>query len=364
MDRLEKLASELMSTVPTDVIDGKVPAAIYGVGFLGHWAIPALSEVGITLSAAYDVNPARVGETVSGLPVRTADSIASDKPGFVFIGARHAVRSVRERLDLLGLASLSVDAFFAARQIAGFREFYDRLADDRSRAVLAAVLETMLTGDRWHVEPVFERDQYFALPHFCGIEKEIYVDAGAYVGDSVERFIWTHYGVFERVIAFEPGPRQFAALKTRSQRLVTEWAVDDSQIELVQAALGDFSGVACAGSQNGELTSLAVGSGSEKIRMIKLDDHLGGRRITFLKADVEGMELLLLRGAADSIRKYRPKLAICVYHYPTDILELSSYIESVAPTYQFALRHHSPQFLETVMYAWAAREEEQEVGPR
>ena len=354
MDRLEEMASELMATVPSDVIKGEVPVALYGVGFLGRWAMAALPDAGIQISAAYDGNPALAGESVLGVPVRAADDIAREGAPLIFIGARHAVPAVRARLEGLGKASVSTDAFFAAKDFAGFRQLNGRLADDRSRSVLAAVLEAMLTSDRVHLLPVFEKDQYFALPQFCGTEKEIYVDAGAYVGDSLERFIWTHYGVFEHAIAFEPGRRQFAALGIRSERLVTEWALDARQIELVPAALGVASAVEYAASHSGELTSLAVGGGTEEIRVVKLDDHLGGERITFLKADVEGMEMPLLRGAADSIRTFRPKLAICVYHYPTDMLMIYRYLQSLVPEYQFALRHHSPQFLETVLYAWVA----------
>ncbi|RYE53469.1 MAG: FkbM family methyltransferase, partial [Rhizobiaceae bacterium] len=232
--------------------------------------------------------------------------------------------------------------------------FDDRLDDIRSRAVLAGVLETMLTGDRAHLLPVFEKDQYFALPQYCGLEKEIYVDAGAYVGDSLERFVWTHYGVFEKAIAFEPGPRQFIALGNRTGRLLTEWALNADQIELVPAALGDRTGTEHAASQSGHMTSLAVGSGHEEIRIVRLDDHLAGSRISFLKADVEGMEMPLLEGAAETIRNYRPKLAICVYHYPTDIPVISRYLQSLVPDYRFALRHHSPQLMETVLYAWVA----------
>jgi FkbM family methyltransferase len=218
--------------------------------------------------------------------------------------------------------------------------------------VLSTVLETMLSGDRSHLADVFEKEQYFALPQFCGIEREVYVDAGAYVGDSLERFIWTHYGVFEKAIAFEPGPRQFRALQQRADRLTGEWALEPAQLDLVPAALGEQAGVEHAATQSGQMTSLAVGSGSEEIRITTLDDHLAGGRVSFLKADVEGMEMPLLRGAAESIRRHRPKLAICVYHYPTDIPVISRYLQSLVPDYRFALRHHSPQLMETVLYAW------------
>jgi FkbM family methyltransferase len=352
IDRLAERAERVLATVPAGVLSGDVPAALQGMGFLGRWAVTALPAAGIRLACGYDGNPALAGTMVEGLPVRHAESLAEDRPALVFVTARHAVRPVMARLEALGLAGLSADAFFVARDFARFRAIHAGLDDDRSRQVLEAVLEAMLTGDRAPLTTVFEKDQYFALPAFCGIEKEIYVDAGAYVGDSLERFVWTHYGVFEKAIAFEPGARQFASLKLRTERLVAEWALEAGQIELVPAALGNRAGAERAASQSGQMTSLALGSGTDEIRVARLDDHLAGRRISFLKADVEGMEVPLIDGAADTIRKHRPKLAICVYHYPTDIPVILHQLQSLVPDYRFALRHHSPQLMETVLYAW------------
>jgi hypothetical protein len=105
--------------------------------------------------------------------------------------------------------------------------------------------------------------------------------------------------------------------------------------------------------RNGQMTNLAIGAGDHAIRIESLDSYLDGQKITMLKADVEGMEMALLTGAAETIRTYRPKLAICVYHYPADIPVISAYLQSLVPSYRFALRHHSPQLMETVLYAWA-----------
>lgn len=329
--------------------------AIYGTGFLGVWACSWLNDNGFDLVACFDGSPERAGTQFHGLPVHAPEAIGEIGPELTLITARHAIGPVSARLEALGVASLSFDAFYAALHFEAFAAIHELLDDDRSRDVLRAVLAAMLTGEKHYCEAVFEKDQYFCLPRFCGIEKEVFVDAGAYVGDSVERFIWTHYGVFATIHAFEPGARQHRALKARSERLVEEWALDPETIVINRSGLGAGKTQMASASQSGQLQSLALATadaGPDTVPVISLDHYLDGAPASFIKADVEGMEMALLQGAAQTIVRCRPKLAICVYHYPSDIPQISSYLQSLVPDYRFALRHHSPQLMETVLYAW------------
>lgn len=329
--------------------------AIYGTGFLGAWACSWLKDNGFDLVACFDGNPDRAGSQFQGLPVHAPEAIGEIGPELTLITARHAIGPVTARLETLGVASLSFDAFYAALHFEGFAAVHELLDDERSRDVLRAVLAAMLTGEKSYCEAVFEKDQYFCLPRFCGVEKEIFIDAGAYVGDSVERFIWTHYGVFARIHAFEPGARQHRALKARTDRLVEEWALDPEAIVINRSGLGAGEAQMASASQSGQLQSLALGTagaGPGAVTVTSLDRYLDGAPASFIKADVEGMEMALLQGAAETIARCRPKLAICVYHYPSDIPQISSYLKSLVPDYRFALRHHSPQLMETVLYAW------------
>jgi hypothetical protein len=91
--------------------------------------------------------------------------------------------------------------------------------------------------------------------------------------------------------------------------------------------------------------------GTHIIDVSTLDDEIL-ERVTFIKMDIEGSELYALRGAEKIIRKYKPKLAICVYHKKEDIVEIPKFIMSLGLDYKLYIRHHQKcSGTETVLYA-------------
>ena len=68
--------------------------------------------------------------------------------------------------------------------------------------------------------------------------------------------------------------------------------------------------------------------------------------------DIEGAELETLKGAEQTIRRFRPKLAICLYHRPEDFVTIPRFLDRVLPQYQFAIGHFTIHAEETVLYAW------------
>ena len=67
--------------------------------------------------------------------------------------------------------------------------------------------------------------------------------------------------------------------------------------------------------------------------------------------DIEGAEYEALQGAEKTIRNCHPRLAISVYHKPSDILDIPSYLMTLDETYRFYIRHYSSWRWETVLYA-------------
>lgn len=63
-------------------------------------------------------------------------------------------------------------------------------------------------------------------------------------------------------------------------------------------------------------------------------------RVDYIKLDIEGAELDMLHGAAKTISRWKPKMAISAYHKPEDLWTLALYIKSIRPDYEFQFRHY------------------------
>lgn len=92
-------------------------------------------------------------------------------------------------------------------------------------------------------------------------------------------------------------------------------------------------------------------AGNISVKADSIDNRLRGRKATFIKMDVEGSELETLKGAEKTILKYRPKLAISLYHKDEDIVTIPIFLERLGLGYKYYLRHYQTRMCETVLYA-------------
>lgn len=92
----------------------------------------------------------------------------------------------------------------------------------------------------------------------------------------------------------------------------------------------------------------------QQVETVRLDDYVqdrGVKSVDFIKMDIEGAELKALQGAAETIKRFRPKLAIAAYHKVDDLATLPAYILSLDPGYTFYLDHFTSGLEETVLFA-------------
>lgn len=120
-----------------------------------------------------------------------------------------------------------------------------------------------------------------------------------------------------------------------------------------------MAGAACEADEK-KIQEVAEQSKSEEefstfiqtVNCIRLDDWFKENNVepTFIKMDIEGAEVGALKGAAEAIKRLKPKLAICLYHKLTDMWEVPLLIKSMVPEYKLYCRKHHIRN-EFVLYA-------------
>lgn len=169
-------------------------------------------------------------------------------------------------------------------------------------------------------------------------DNEYLVDAGAYKGDSIEKFIKAVNNQFGGIYSFElDGDIYQELVKTASN-------YDSEKIHLFQAGVGNKNEWIEYG--------YVAGKDKKKAQIVKLDDILKDKKVTLIKMDVETAELAALEGARKIIQSQKPKLAISAYHYLSDLWEVPQLIKSLEPKYKIFLRHHAPAVWDTDCYAY------------
>jgi FkbM family methyltransferase len=332
---------------------------LYGAGFVGSWAVGYFEQRGIPVHGFVDSDERKRGQTVEGKPIYCLSDFNPSQISKIIISSRHAVPAIKERLTQANSDPISVDAFVVHHE---YPKWGERVVewlshDDKSLGTFWAVLVSMLEGRTRALAPFADSRPFFDRFGFFNRDGEIFVDAGAYVGDSLERFIWSVNGVFREIHAFEPGKVQFKALGKRVNRLREEWAFPDEKVKLNNKALSATDKQLNLTDSDCLIQSRIVNYGlikdeqlSYKVEGITLDSYAKDCNVTFIKVDVEGQEKELLEGASNLITRCRPRIALSVYHFPTDIFELPDFIKCLNSEYQIALGHHSSQLMDTVLY--------------
>lgn len=268
--------------------------------------------------------------------------------GFPMLNCLQAVRALGLQPDIrvgdwLAPITTHIEEFFTVAS---------SLADPLSAETLYSVLLYHLETDREHLLAVHRPGEatYFRSGFFSLREREVYVDVGAFDGDSVQHFIRVAKGQFQRIHAFEPDPQNFPRLAA--------WHASQPQyagrIVLHQQAVGSARGTVALTSTGdaGACVPLAEGhAGNCTVDLVTLDEEIAGS-ISLLKLDVEGHELEVLRGSLRHLQRDHPRLALCAYHLPTDLTELPRFLRQLDAGYRLGLRHHSATRYDTVLYAF------------
>lgn len=233
---------------------------------------------------------------------------------------------------------------FISNNADNFQKVFDSLADKKSREVYQAVVNYWLCRDSSYLKPVSlpRNTQYFPDDIFQLSDHEVFVDGGAFNGDTIQEFIKHCHEKYKSIYGFEPDANNFKSLK--------HFAKLHDNTHAYQLGLSDCAKTVFFNSDSS--SSKVDENGHERIKTDSLDHVLENEvNITFLKMDIEGSECSALRGGENRIKRCKPKLAICTYHSISDMVNVPLLIKQIEPRYSLYFRHYTNGIVETVCYA-------------
>lgn len=250
--------------------------------------------------------------------------------------------------DILNLNHENVSHDFIHENSNKLQWFFDRLADDISQDSLIAFINQRISCKTDYCKNVFFENIYFLDSLINFSENEVFVDCGAYTGDSILSFLSNYrakgFKNPRKIYGLEPDGDNFSQLSEAINDFHFCQAVNAGAWN-VNTKISFLQGV-------GELSKIDFENKSDTIDVVTIDSLLDGAEATFIKMDIEGAELAALQGAENTIRNYKPKLAISLYHKPEDLIEIPFFLHELNPDYKFYLRCHQRYFsVDMVLYA-------------
>lgn len=346
---------------------------LFGAGNLGKKALSGLLGLGIKPLAFADNNPQIWGTEIEGIPVISPETAAETfGMSAVFLvtiwraGSSHRLEHTRKQLENLGCQKvISVTYLFwkypdlflphycldlpskVIEESAQIRQAFRLLADVNSAKEFLAQLRWRLWLDFDGLSHPVQHEQYFPTDLFTGLATEVFIDCGAYDGDTIAARLVQHGNDFSEILALEPDPRNINKLEIYISGLSP---IMQQKIKVFPLAASN-SNSKVKFSANGNAASAIGQSGTLEVDCVTLDSILVRSSPTFIKMDIEGAELDALSGATDIIKNHTPVLAICAYHQQNHLWQVPLKIAAISNDYKFFLRPHGEECYDCVCYA-------------
>lgn len=192
----------------------------------------------------------------------------------------------------------------------------------------------------WKESIFLEREGPYELGN-CYLEGEdVVIDAGANIG-IFSLFASKIIGEKGEIFAFEP---------VKKTKEICEKNMKNNNIKncrVFQCALGDCNRRVEIFVDDNNLTSASMvkkeeAKRKEDVEQVKLDDFIAQnniKKVDFIKADIEGAERYFLEGAKETIRKFKPKIAICTYHLENDPEIIENFLKELVREYNITHKY-------------------------
>lgn len=209
--------------------------------------------------------------------------------------------------------------------LTNLQEVYESLIDEESKKTFCGYWLSRISNKMSEI--IYTNSAHYLISGFIPKNNAVVIDGGVYDGGTATVFSEMGYKVY----GFEMDRKNYEKVKPIAEQknfVVENMSLGSYKHEMRYNAFG-VSGNRW--NQNGaDITQVTT------IDAYARENNLPS--VDFIKLDVEGAELEILKGAKTSIARYKPILAISAYHKLDDFWVLMNYIKSIRPDYEFAMR--------------------------
>ena len=317
------------------------------------------------VSYVCDNSPEKQGKYFCGKKCISVNDIINLKNPFVivvmgnFIPIRDKMRELN--IPVMHITEMHFDGYIKGKsihwlekEIKNIEKAIKILEDKESANVFENIFCNKIYGALRSINyESFSTDgEYFETGLLNLKDDEVFIDIGAYTGDTIDDFIRVSKSNFQKIYSFELNLKNYQYLCESVKKYDS---TIQEKITLINAGAWDKH-EQLYGSASGDLGGFCIVPDAKKgeiCQLVTLDETIPkNEKVTIIKMDIEGAEQKAINGAKAIINAYIPQLAICIYHKPEDLWQIPLIIKELNHEYKIYIRHHGKQnYLDTVCYA-------------
>ncbi len=335
------------------------PIFIYGMGDGAVKIIRVFEKYGIALAGIFASDEFVRGHSFCGHLVHTLSQIEEAVDDFVIVLAfgvgykslYDKIHDISSRHMLLApdVPVIEGELFtyeYCKEHENELEKVYSLLADDISKQTFIDVINFRISGKIEYLDRcTTEKSDVFENILKLG-DEEIYIDMGAYNGDTCMEFVDITKGKYKQIYALEPDSRNFKKLEKNT--------LDIANISRYNSAAWDSCKTLVFEDNSGRNSKLSTSNGIRQAKTKEVSAISGDslcKNASYIKMDVEGAEWQAIHGCRASIEN-GASLAVALYHRTEDIFTLPLLINEINPNLKLYIRHqmYIPAW-ETNLYA-------------
>lgn len=341
--------------------DSGFPVVVYGVGMLATVSTEILNENGVKVDAYFvDKEYLKPDIRFLSVPVYSIEDLDKRYEHYnlciaVIMITPECVARLKKATQHIGGECFQFDQnrlfkttySYFSEHADELEESYHLMADEQSREIFVDYINALVSNN-YSVDNKFTPDRYFNELTKKADADGIFIDCGAYNGDTIKDYIKFTNNRYKKIYAFEPDKRIYGELCKNVQ--------GNAKITCYPKGCWDVNEeVSFDNSTWMGLAAIKESDMGTMIETVSLDSVIPVEdSVSLIKMDIEGSELPALKGAENIIMRNMPYLAISVYHRPDDLLRIPQYIVSLSNVdkeYRLYLRHHCSIWDLIVLYA-------------